>query len=763
MGSIGTLEFMVVPRPSGTVTFLFTDVVGSTPLWDTHPLEMRKAMADHDRIIRSIVEDGNGYVFTTAGDSFAVAFSEPLEAMRAAVACQESLDAQDWGGVGDLRVRIGLDTGLATERDGDYFGPPLNRAARIMAGADGGKIHMSQTTADLVRHALPAGYRLADLGRKRLRGLDRPVRIHRLEPESAPVRSRQVMLILGGLAVLAIIAWATSIDLTSAPSVDTTPSPVAPPVRDTGGEVLWSSPVGSVTTAPLIIGNTVVTASHDVVTAHRLDDGTEVWAQADLPTARALSSVGAYVGVTTATRFEVLHPSTGERVPTCGFSLSQALAGTATSAGAVFTRSNSTHRVATAPADEPCHGQVIENTRVITTEDAVGPVVAGATVVVGDGAALLGLDSETLSILWEHPGPGAAALTVHPGSLTVSASEQRRRGAVDSRVSVAGADAEGILFIVTVTNDVPLSVDPERIRVDTTRAIAIAADTVVAVDAAGDLVGIDVETGSRAWTFDGPITAGPVGRDEDVLVGVDGRVILLDALDGRSTWEVPTTAVPQHVALTSGFAVTIESDDTMRSYQAPGDGIIGAADVPASGDAGDPEAIALRFREAWIDGDVQGVLRLLAPDAAVSRGAPLDISQTLWAAHQREALAGWIRYEHTLEAVKTDETCTTTPTELSQRPATRIRCEFMWSDLVLRASGYEAVEASEILVIENGLVRSAFLSIAPEHLAPHEDAIRWAAEDLGTGSPCRTTALRDGPCAEFIAAHVGEWLATADR
>jgi class 3 adenylate cyclase len=160
-------------RPSGTVTFLFTDIEGSTRLWDANPDVMEDALARHDAILRDAIEIHGGSVFATGGDGVAAAFSRAGEAIAAAVEAQRSLLAEEWPDAVVLRVRMALHTGEAHERDGDYFGPPLNRAARLMGAARGGQIVVSDVTAAVV--AGRAGVELVDLGDRRLRGLAEPM------------------------------------------------------------------------------------------------------------------------------------------------------------------------------------------------------------------------------------------------------------------------------------------------------------------------------------------------------------------------------------------------------------------------------------------------------------------------------------------------------------------------------------------------------------------------------------------------------------
>ncbi len=164
-------------RPTGTVTFLFTDVEGSTRAWDAHPEQMNAAVALHDQIVRRCMAEHRGYVFATAGDSFSVAFLTAGDGVRAAVAAQQRLAAATWPDPVVLAVRIGLHTGHANERGGDYFGPAVNRAARLMAAAHGGQVVCSHVTAQLARPDLDTSVALQDLGEVRLKDLLDPERV----------------------------------------------------------------------------------------------------------------------------------------------------------------------------------------------------------------------------------------------------------------------------------------------------------------------------------------------------------------------------------------------------------------------------------------------------------------------------------------------------------------------------------------------------------------------------------------------------------
>ena len=183
-------------RPTGTVTFLFTDIEGSTRRWETHPTAMSAAVSRHEELVRQAVEASGGVVFKTVGDSVCAVFRTAPEALVAAIAAQRALGAEDWSafgpGFGPLETRMGLHTGAAEERDGDYYGQPLNRCARLHAVGHGGQILVSLATQQLLRDRLAPGQELRDLGEHRLRDLTNSEHIFQLVAADLPDVRRQI-------------------------------------------------------------------------------------------------------------------------------------------------------------------------------------------------------------------------------------------------------------------------------------------------------------------------------------------------------------------------------------------------------------------------------------------------------------------------------------------------------------------------------------------------------------------------------------------
>jgi predicted ATPase/class 3 adenylate cyclase len=169
---VGSVVF-VVQRPSGVITFLFTDIEGSTRRWESDPDAMRGALAAHDEVLRSAIDARGGWLFKHTGDGVCAAFASPHAAIEAATDAQRLLA---------LPVRMGIATGEAEERGDDYFGPALNRAARVMEAGHGGQILVASTTVALVE-----GLELVDLGARRLRDLSEPLSISQVRADGLRV------------------------------------------------------------------------------------------------------------------------------------------------------------------------------------------------------------------------------------------------------------------------------------------------------------------------------------------------------------------------------------------------------------------------------------------------------------------------------------------------------------------------------------------------------------------------------------------------
>ena len=164
------------------LTFLFTDIEGSTALWERHPAEMEGVVARHDELLRSAVEGCGGTVVKTTGDGVHAMFRSPRDGVRAALEGQRAVIDEEWPDAIDLRVRMGVHAGEVAERDGDWFGTEVNRAARVMSVAHGGQVVCTRIVAELVQD----DFDLVDLGSHRLRDLQSTVHLFQVEIPGVP-------------------------------------------------------------------------------------------------------------------------------------------------------------------------------------------------------------------------------------------------------------------------------------------------------------------------------------------------------------------------------------------------------------------------------------------------------------------------------------------------------------------------------------------------------------------------------------------------
>ncbi|HEU4736072.1 MAG TPA: adenylate/guanylate cyclase domain-containing protein, partial [Solirubrobacterales bacterium] len=167
--------------PTGTVTFLFTDIEGSTRLLQRVGEAYPERLATHHRMLREAIAAGGGVEAQTEGDAFFAAFPMPVGALRAAVQAQRALSIHPWPEGDVVRVRMGLHTGEGVLSGGTYVGLDVHRAARIAAAGHGGQVLVSDATRALVEHALPTGVALRDLGLHRLKDIEEPEHLHQLQ------------------------------------------------------------------------------------------------------------------------------------------------------------------------------------------------------------------------------------------------------------------------------------------------------------------------------------------------------------------------------------------------------------------------------------------------------------------------------------------------------------------------------------------------------------------------------------------------------
>ncbi len=153
------------------MAFLFTDVEGSTRLWEANPRAMSVALARHDALLSAAIAEAGGTVFKTAGDAFCAVFPHPAAAVAGAIAAQRALAIDAETPLAPLKVRMAIHAGAAEARGGDYFGPPLNRVARLLATAHGEQVVVSRAASELLRDTLPPEMALRDLGEHALKDL----------------------------------------------------------------------------------------------------------------------------------------------------------------------------------------------------------------------------------------------------------------------------------------------------------------------------------------------------------------------------------------------------------------------------------------------------------------------------------------------------------------------------------------------------------------------------------------------------------------
>jgi class 3 adenylate cyclase len=174
--------------PSGTVTFLCTDIEGSAELREARPSAMKRALERHQELLRDAIDDHRGYVFTTEGDALAAAFPLVELALGAAVAAQRAIEGEPWDDGTVIRVRMALHVDQAAEGEADYFGPALSCCARVHALAHGGQVLVSAAVAAATQALNLGEIGLIDLGVQRLEDLSQPEHVHQLTHPGLPRR-----------------------------------------------------------------------------------------------------------------------------------------------------------------------------------------------------------------------------------------------------------------------------------------------------------------------------------------------------------------------------------------------------------------------------------------------------------------------------------------------------------------------------------------------------------------------------------------------
>jgi class 3 adenylate cyclase len=217
--------FSVQKLPAGTVTFLFTDIEGSTSLLkQLGPARYDAVLAEHGRILNAAIAAHEGRVVDTQGDSFFAAFRTAGDAVAAAADAQRELAAHEWGGGAQLKVRMGLHTGEPKVGEERYVGIGVHRAARIGAAGHGGQVLLSSTTKELAEEELPPGVSIRDLGERRLKDIEQPQRLYQLvveglQSEFAQLKTLDVELsrkrrrMYAGSALIGVVAAAVAIPI----------------------------------------------------------------------------------------------------------------------------------------------------------------------------------------------------------------------------------------------------------------------------------------------------------------------------------------------------------------------------------------------------------------------------------------------------------------------------------------------------------------------------------------------------------------------
>jgi len=507
--------------PSGTVTFLFTDIEGSTQLLKRLGPAYSEVLAEHQRIVRASVAAHHGREVDTQGDSFFVAFRRAKDAVSVAVAIQRDLAAHSWPEGGAVKVRIGLHTGEPQVGEDRYVGMGVNRAARIGAAGHGGQVLLSRTTQELVEDELPPGVTVRVLGERRLKDIERPERLSQLVIEGLPsefgaLRTLDVELqrkrrrMYAGAALIGVLAAAIAIPVFAlgqgSGGGGTTVAPNSLAIIDAeSNRVTGSVPVG-IRPRPVAVGAGAVWVGN-------LDDRT--LSRVDLATRTVQQNVGL------------------QATPT----------GLTTGAGAVWIANGI---LGTVSRFDPTVNAVVETIDVTTRSNA-------GSIAFGEGA------------IWAAFGGGEVG-QIDPASNRVVAT------GVAGISPSAVAFGEGSVWVANAGDNTVSRINPRTVSEisDPTvgrgpRGVAVGAGSVwVANEADDSVTRIDAASGS-AETI--PVGAGPTGIAFGagavwVTNGGDGTVSRIDPETGDVVETIRVGNRPSGIAVGNGAVwVTIQASE----------------------------------------------------------------------------------------------------------------------------------------------------------------------------------------------------------
>ncbi len=534
--------------PSGTVTFLFTDIEGSTALLKQLGRDRyNEALAEHERLLRASFAAHAGRVVDTQGDSFFVAFRTAADAVAASVDAQRDLAAHGWPEGGEVKVRMGLHTGEPKVGDKRYVGIGVHRAARIGAAGHGGQVLLSSTTRELAEEELPPGVTIRDLGERRLKDIDQPQRLYQLvveglQSEFAQLKTLDVELrrkrrrMYAGSALIGVLAAAVAIPIFafgqggSGGGLTVEGNAVAE-IDPQTNKVVGQVPVGTRPGSIAAGSGSLWVANLDDQSVSRIDPATRTVTR-NLPV---------------------------EDTPT----------GLATSPGAVWVvGSNATSLSVTVRRIDPQFDTVAQKTRIGNVAPGGPGSVAtrGSTVWAAPSGGLLSrLNPRSAQVLQRiDPNAGMTAVAVGPDAVWITDSTEFAN-------TVIRIDPTGLLTPIAVGHG--------------PSGIAVGAGAVWVADSLDDSV-VRIDPGTRAVTTTVPVGGSPVGLAVGggsvwVANSRDGTVTRIDAATAKAVETIKVGGSPQAVAMANGH-VWVTVQPAVRELQVPSPG--GTARIKAEND-----------------------------------------------------------------------------------------------------------------------------------------------------------------------------------